>query len=309
MNIIGLDSLVFGVLDLEACHQYLSDYGLKAVEKTATGGRYEALDGGSIVFKLASDPTLPPANAPAPNLRETVYAVRDQAELERIAAELAKDRAVSRDAEGTIHSIDDCGFAIAFRVNRRRPIDAPRIGINAPGQAHGRDFNECGVATDAQPIIARSLSHVVYYVEDYQQAEAFYTNRLGFRTTDRFVGVGPFMRPKGCEEHHTLFLLQSFNPHMRGVDHFTFHFGSGYEVFKNGWEFAQKGYTSFWGPGRHVMGSNYFWYFNSPFGGTMELDADMDLHDDRWTARALPISSDASQVFLFDKRPKWLPGE
>ncbi len=309
MKITGLESLIFGVLDVDACHQYLLDYGLNLVEKNDQGGTYEALDGSSIQFKLDTDPSLPKANAPAPNIRETVYGVVEQQELDLIAAELAKDREVITDAEGTIHTYDDSGFGIAFRVTRKRKIIAPHVGVNAPGQEPGRAFNECGVLLEDYQKTPRSLSHVVYFVPDHKKAEAFYADRLGFRTTDRFIGIGPFMRPEACSEHHTLFLIQSFNPHMVGVNHFTFHFGSGYEVLRNGWEFAQKGYKSFWGPGRHIMGSNFFWYFNSPFGGTMEFDADMDIHDDNWSAREMPMGSDASQVFLFEQRKKWSPGE
>ena len=38
----------------------------------------------------------------------------------------------------------------------------------------------------------------------------------------------------------------------------------------------RAGYQSFWGPGRHKFGSNWFWYFNSPLGCHVEYDADMD---------------------------------
>ena len=72
--------------------------------------------------------------------------------------------------------------------------------------------------------------------------------------------------------------------------------------------FVDKGYESFWGPGRHRMGSIWFWYFNSPFGCHVEYDADMDLHDASWIARAVPIGADNSQLFLFSAREKWFPG-
>jgi hypothetical protein len=41
----------------------------------------------------------------------------------------------------------------------------------------------------------------------------------------------------------------------------------------------------------------------------MEYDADMDLHDDAWTPRAVPPGADNSQIFLFEHRAKWSPGE
>lgn len=308
MNIVGLDALVFGVEDMAAGRQYLLDYGLKETEASAAGGSYEALDGTAVVLRHANDAGLPRANAPSPNLRETVYGVADAASLAAIADNLGADRALGTDADGTVHTVDDGGYAIAFRVTRRRAIIAPHIGINVPGQAPGRPVNACA-ADKGEVILPRSLSHVVYFVPDVKRAEAFYQDRLGFRVTDRFIGLGPFMRPAGTLDHHTLFMIQSFNDHMVGMNHFTFHLGSAHEVLHSGWRFAQKGYKSFWGPGRHFMGSNYFWYFNSPFGGTMEFDADMDLHDDSWTPRAMPPGADNSQVFLFEHRPKWAPGE
>ncbi|MFT4190623.1 MAG: VOC family protein [Comamonas sp.] len=308
MNIVGLDALVFGVEDLDASHRYLIDYGLAPVDITPAGGRYEALDGTAVEIRLASDPGLPTANAPSPNIRETVYGVADAEVLQAIGAELSRDREVRVDDEGTLHTFDDGGYAIAFRVTRRRAILAPHVGINVPGQAAGRAPNDC--ASDPGALnLPRSLSHVVYFVPDVAKAEAFYQDRLGFRVTDRFIGLGPFMRPAGTLDHHTLFMIQSFNSHMVGMNHFTFHLGSANDVLQSGWRFAQKGYKSFWGPGRHVMGSNFFWYFNSPFGGTMEFDADMDQHDDSWQPRAMPPGAENSQIFLFEYRPKWAPGE
>ena len=308
MNIVGLEALVFGVDDMAAGRQYLLDYGLKEVDASPAGASYEALDGGAVILRRAGDASLPKANAPSPNLRETIYGVADAATLAALGANLCADREVSTDAEGTLHTVDDGGYAIAFRITRRRHIVAPHIGINVPGQAAGRGVNQCA-ADKEQVILPRSLSHVVYFVPDVKKAEAFYQDRLGFRVTDRFIGLGPFMRPQGTLEHHTLFMIQSFNDHMVGMNHFTFHLGSAHEVWQAGWRFAQKGYRSFWGPGRHVMGSNHFWYFNSPFGGTMEFDADMDLHDDSWVPRAMPPGADNSQIFLFEHRPKWAPGE
>jgi catechol 2,3-dioxygenase-like lactoylglutathione lyase family enzyme len=308
MNILGLETLVFGVEDMAAGRQYLLDYGLKETEHSAAGGTYEALDGTAVVLRHAGDASLPPLDAPSPNLRETVYGVADAATLKAIADNLAADRQVTTDAEGTIHAIDDGGFAIGFRVTRRRAIVAPHVGINVPGQVPGRAIN-ASAADKNEVILPRSLSHVVYFVPDAVKAEAFYVKRVGFRVTDRFIGLGPFLRPQGTLEHHCLFFIQSFNHHMVGMNHFTFHLASAHEVLHAGWRFAQRGYKSFWGPGRHIMGSNYFWYFNSPFGGTMEFDADMDLHDDSWQPRAMPPGADNSQIFLFEHRPKWAPGE
>ncbi|TKC86872.1 glyoxalase [Trinickia terrae] len=310
MNILGLEYLVFGVDDLSGAHQFLLDYGLDPVHyHPAEGGTYAALDGTGLVVRPASDPSLPPLppGAATPSLRETVYGVADTATLAALEANLAADRDVAVDADGTLHCLDDSGFGIAFTVTRRRPYAARHLGFNVPGQPPGRAPNDCAADPDAV-IKPRTLSHVVYFVADAQQAEAFYA-RLGFVVTDRFNHLGPFLRPAGTLDHHTLFMIESQNDHMIGCNHFTFHLGSANEVLQHGWNFVKKGYKSFWGPGRHILGSNFFWYFNSPFGAAIEFDADMDLHDDAWTPRACDPGADNSQIFLFDARGKWAPGE
>jgi len=304
MKIIGPDALAFGVDDVAACAQYLSDYGLEPIGVTASGGRFEALDGTAIIIAHKDDAGLAPSMGTASMLRKTVYGVADVATLKAIAAELSRDRPARFLPDGTLETTDDMGFALGFQVTTRRKINLPAETVNAPGAPVQRAANI--VAVDENAVVRpRTLSHVVYFVPDVAKAEAFYA-RLGFRCTDRLVGAGPFLRPAGSEDHHTLFLIQT-PPFMKGVEHFTFHLGGPTEVLQAGTRFVNRGYQSFWGPGRHIFGSNWFWYFNSPFGCHVEYDADMDLHDDSWQAREAPMNADASQLFLFQHREKWAP--
>jgi len=304
MNIIGPDALVFGVDDVPGCIQYLTDYGLNPANVSAAGGRFEALDGSNIVIRNKDDSSLPPAMGTASMLRKTIYGVADASVLEEVGRELNRDRDVRRLADGSIEAVDDMGFALGFQVSVRKALNLSGEAVNAPGAPPQRPANVPGVDPHAL-IVPRTLSHVVYFVPDAAKAEAFYT-RLGFVTTDRFTGVGPFMRPAGTHDHHTLFMIQT-PPFMKGIEHFTFHLGGPTEVMLAGTRFVHKGYQSFWGPGRHLFGSNWFWYFNSPMGCHVEYDADMDLHDGTWTAREANASADTSQLFLFQHREKWYP--
>ncbi|WP_373987175.1 VOC family protein [Duganella sp. BuS-21] len=306
MNIIGPDALIFGVDDVAACAQYLTDYGLTPVGVTAAGGRFEALDGTAVIIAHQSDALLPASLPTRSMLRKTVYGVADAATLDAIAAELGKDRDVRRLPDGSLEASDDMGFVLGFQVTVRRAISLAAETVNAPGAPAQRAANVVAVDETAV-IVPRSLSHVVYFVPDAAKAEAFYAERLGFRCTDRLAGAGPFLQPAGTLDHHTLFLIQT-PPFMQGVEHFTFHLGGPTELMQAGTRFVNKGYQSFWGPGRHKFGSNWFWYFNSPLGCHVEYDADMDLHDAAWTARTAPMSADASQLFLFQSRDKWAPG-
>lgn len=306
MQIIGPDALVFGVDDVETCAAYLTDFGLDPVEIDATGGRFEALDGTAIVVRRRDDPSLPPALETGAMLRQTVYGVADDATVRSVADELARDRQVRRLADGSVEAVDDHGFALRFQVTVRRRLDLAGERVNAPGAPPQRGANQTGLS---QPIPAkpRTLSHVVCFVPDAAVAEAFYVKRLGFRVTDRFSNAGPFLRPAGTQDHHTLFFIQT-PPHMKGCEHFAFHMGGPTELMLAGSRFVEAGYQSFWGPGRHKFGSNWFWYFNSPLGCHAEYDADMDLHDESWVPREAPMSPDAAQAFLLQHREKWAPG-
>lgn len=301
MNIIGPDALVFGVDDLAACSQYLIDYGLRDVG----AGRFEALDGTAIVLRRQGDASLPPPLGTSSMLRKTTYGVADTATIEDIAQELQRDREVRRLPDGSIEAEDDMGFTLGFQVTRRRTLDLPAEAVNAPGAPAQRAPNTVGVDDDAD-LTPRTLSHVVYFVPDADKAGTFYIERLGFRCTDRFTGVGPFLQPAGTLDHHTLFMIQT-PPFMKGCEHFTFHMGGPTALMQAGSNFVKKGYQSFWGPGRHRFGSNWFWYFNSPLGCHVEYDADMDLHDESWTAREAPMGADSSQLFLFQHRENWAP--
>jgi catechol 2,3-dioxygenase-like lactoylglutathione lyase family enzyme len=304
VKILGPEALVFGVDDLDACFKYLTDYGLKQVDSAPSGATFEALDGTCAVVRKSGDAGLPAPVAAAPNIRDQIYGVADRATLEAIGAELSRDREVKSGSDGVLRSHDDTGYSIGFQLTRRRKFSAPRY-INVPGMDTHRAINDIAAVDDA-PIPICTLSHVVLFAPDVEKAEKFYAERLGFRTVDVFTNLGPFMRPAGTLEHHTLFMIKAPRP---GLQHFTFHVPDLNDMLKAGWNFVRKGYKSFWGPGRHILGSNNFWYFNSPFGGLMEFDSDMDLHDDSWKPRYMPANQQTSQIYLFNFAEKWSPGD
>lgn len=306
MKIIGPDFLVFGADNLPASVEFLTAFGLTPVGVDERGGLFEALDGTGVIVRSKNDPDLPAPLPTATMLRQQVYGVVDASDIDAIAAELGRDRKVHRLADGTIETTDDFGFALKFQVTRRRRLDMPAEKINAPGAPPQRRPNELGVWPD-MPARPRTLSHSVLFVPDIDIATKFYCERLGFVVTDHLVGAGPFLRPKACDDHHTLFFIRT-PEYMKGLEHLAFHMGGPTELMLAGTRFVNAGYESFWGPGRHKFGSNWFWYFNSPLGTHFEYDADMDKHDEEWVARELPISAENSQMFLFQHRDKWMPG-
>lgn len=305
MQIIGPDLLVFGVDDIPACHEFLTAYGLEPQGYSPQkGGLFLALDGTGLDIRRRDDPSLPPALKTGNMLRMQVLGVVDAAALDAVAAELSTDRQVLRLADGSLRCQDDQGFELAFRVTTRKTLTLSAERINAPGDT-GRMVNRIGVSED-MPAKPRTLSHVVLFVPDIDQAVRFYRDRLGFRITDTLIGAGPFLRPQANPDHHTHFFIRT-PAYMQGCEHLACHMGGPTELMIAGSRMMKQGFESFWGPGRHKFGSNWFWYFKSPLGCNVEFDADMDTHDDDWAPREAPMGPEASQAFLLQWREKWSP--
>lgn len=302
MRIVGPDELIFGVDNLDACKGFLTDYGLKE----EAGGRFSALDGTAMTLREKDDASLPPPLPTATMLRQTIWGVEDEATLDEIEVELSKDRDVMRDGKGRLTCKDDMNFEIGFQVTIRKKLDLPAELINSPGAKPGRAANQIGANEEADAL-PRTLSHVVYFVPDMDKMTGFYIDRLGFVVTDKFANTGPFLRPQANDDHHVLFMIQT-PEYMQGLEHVAFHMQGPTELMLAGSRMVKKGYESFWGPGRHKFGSNWFWYFNSPLGTHVEYDADMDKHDGEWIHREAPMSKENSQMFLFENVEKWAPG-
>jgi len=305
MKIIGPDRIAFAAKGDEAAARFLGDYGLKRVDGPDGVERWEALDGTGIDLVSADDAAYPNTLGTPNRLRRIEYGVADAATLDAIAAELG---VTQRGEGGAVDTVDPMGVSLRFQVSCRRPIALPAETLNAPGAPVQRPVNTIALpdAFEPQP---RALSHFAVFTPDVEAMRDFYCRRLGFRVTDK-LGHGYFLRPAGTFEHHTMFLIPKPPPMpdvMIGIEHLTFHFGGPTEVLRGGKRMLERGYPQFWGPGRHQMGGNWFWYFQSPLGCNFEFDADMDLHDDDWVPREAPQHVDNAQLFLFEPRDNWAP--
>ncbi len=275
MSITNLDSVTFGITDFETCKRFWTDFGLAESESNGESV-FTCRNGSTVVLRAADDPALPAAIEPGATLREATFGVRSAADLVAIAAELGKDREVRTDADGTLHTTDPLGFAIAFRVARRRPVTAPELKFNIPGRpdrinTRGEFFKS------ATPL---EMTHTVSMIDDPDTVVPFYTERLGFIASDMYPGRGYFLRGGASNHHHDLFLLNVGK--RRGFHHVAFELSSIHELFGGGLNMTRRGWRTALGPGRHPVSSCYFWYFHSPCGGAAEYDFDSDVVDERW---------------------------
>ncbi len=141
MNVTNLEQVTFGVTDLEACRRFWRDFGLTEARQP-TGSVFSCRDGSAVVVRRSDDPELPPAIEPGSTLRESTFGVRSARDLAAIGAELAKDREVTEDADGTIARdrsarVPDRVSRVATQAGRRPRAQVQHAGAPGPDQ-HAR---------------------------------------------------------------------------------------------------------------------------------------------------------------------------
>jgi catechol 2,3-dioxygenase-like lactoylglutathione lyase family enzyme len=277
--LLGVESLVYGVDDLETSTRFFEDFGLEVVSKAPDESRFQLPEGSSVVLHRHDDPRLPPPFLRAPGPREVVWGVDSERSLQTLLSDLRRDRPVSVDAEGTAHCQDDAGLRIGFRVfERRAPAE-----VDAPGENHlGRVVRWDRHRAWYEAARPKQINHVVFGVPDVDRAAAFYSGRLGFRVTDIMRGFGLFMRCDGRHDHHNLFLLKV--PQLT-FSHVSFGVESIDELMIGANDMQRRGWTSEVGLGRHRISSLLFYYLSCPAGGQAEYSADSDYLTDDWKPR------------------------
>jgi catechol-2,3-dioxygenase len=303
---IGIDSIVYGIEDMDLCHRFFDDWGLRTIKRSDEESILETRQGPAIVLRnLNASGFAFPAREPGSTLREVVWGVRSRQDLDIIASELARDRAVERCADGSIHSLDPYGYGIGFKlwqhasVEATHNIDPGSTQVNFVGSR--KRINEPAIHySRAEPT---RIGHVVFEMagpDDLAKGEEFYLNRLKFSLSDRYTESGLFCRCAEESDHHNVALLTTRNKQTQ-FEHVAFEVRDIHEVFGGGLHFAEHGWETIVGPGRHKVSSAYFWYFRNPAGGQVEYFSDTDFLDERWKPRSLPPRPDTiAEWALFD---------
>ena len=278
MAINGVQSAIFGVDDLDLCTRFFTDFGLEAEMKTAELTDFKLPEGSHVILRHKDDPSLPAPYIEGLGVREVIWGVDRAESLDEIGAELKRDRTVMCDADGTLHSVDDYGLAIGFRLFVRTPLAAREDLVNSPGRSerwnkHRQWFNQ------AKPQL---IHHVVFGCADLDKAIGFYRNRLKFRITDIARDRGVFFRAEGRSDHHNLFWAKTgkaqFLHISLGVENIDELLAGANHMQRQGWE-------SKLGLGRHRISSTLYFYIQAPCGGEAEYSADTDCLNDDWQPR------------------------
>jgi catechol 2,3-dioxygenase-like lactoylglutathione lyase family enzyme len=279
MALLGIETLVYGVDDLDSCTRFYEDFGLTLTERDANASRFLLPEGSALILRHAGDPALPEPFLAASGPREIIWGVDSKESLDALVGDLRRDRAVTLDPDGTAHCRDEAGICIGFRVFARRPVIASaagaenNLGTVARWNQHRKWYDR------ARP---RQINHVVFGVPDVDRAVAFYVGRLKFRVTDIMRGVGMFMRCDARHDHHNLFLFRA--PKVL-FSHVSFAVETIDELMIGASDMRQRGWKSDAGLGRHRLSSLIFYYLTSPAGGQTEYSADSDYLTDEWKPR------------------------
>ncbi len=278
MSVLGIDRITYGAEDLATCRRFFLDWGLTLEEENASGLRFSTLNGCEVAVRLPDDESLAPAVEDGPTLREVVWGVGSNADLDRYRPVLARAPAFRED-DSTLHAVDPNGVGIGLRVSRKRQLDVKGSPSNVWGD-QARVDAPSPVYERATPI---EVGHVVFFTDALDETTAFY-EALGFRLSDRYPDRGHFMRCADEGGHHDLFLLQT-PAGRRGLNHVAFTVRDIHEVFGGGLAMSRLGWETQLGPGRHPVSSAYFWYFKNPAGALIEYYADEDYLTDAWQPR------------------------
>lgn len=283
MKIVGPEGVTYGVEDMDVARRFWTDFGLTLSEEAGDRLVFETAAGSQVVLRHKDAEDLPPPVVDGPTAREITWGVEKASDLQEIADALWDVNSL-RVEDDVVRVVDPNGYTMAFRETRMRTLEIEPNEYNDPA-APGRVDRRAKVYAQATP---QFLEHVVFFGPKLDEAEAFYTERLQFRQTDRYPGDSIFLRCNGNNAHHNLFFIKGDGTKL-GFHHAAFVVRNIHELFGGGLHMTGQGWETRIGPGRHPVSSAYFWYFKNPCGGAAEYDWDTDYITDDWTPKEWPL--------------------
>ncbi|MCJ0869644.1 VOC family protein [Streptomyces sp. AP-93] len=281
MGIQRVESVTYGVEDLEESVRFFEDFGLLLVERTDEHAVFETLARQTVHLDTRPSSTLPAPVEQGPTLREVVWGVDTAPELARLVAAAGRDRTVRAAADGVHHTVDETGFGVGLTLARPKPLPARHRPSNVSG-AVDRWNSPLDSVGRVRPL---RMCHIALNIpkDGREQAVAFYTDRLGFRPTDVIKPMGVFMQAPGDDDQHTFLLCH--RPDRAGINHIAYEVPGFDDVVEGGNHMIDSGWREARKLGRHTIGSNVFRFLHAPCGGRVEYACDMDRVDDSYETR------------------------
>lgn len=177
------------------------------------------------------------------------------------------------------------GIAVQLLVAPKVSPSEKSVPTPRPAPVRGQGAAPARSRTPA--VHPRRLSHLLCFTPDVPRMLRFCSEVLGLRLSDHSGDVIAFMHGPHGSDHHLLAFAKSNAP---GLHHSSWDVGSLEEVGRGSEQMRNAGYATGWGVGRHVLGSNYFYYVRDPWGSWAEYSFDIDFigHDLDWPAADHP---------------------
>ncbi len=165
------------------------------------------------------------------------------------------------------------GTDVILEPTEHVPLTRPGLRQwNRPGERERANLRAEVVASD-DPRPPRRLGHVVVGSPDPVATSKFFSEGIGFRVSDVIAGIATFMRCSS--DHHNLFVQPGPIPYL---NHYALEFDDIDAVGMAATRYLEGRSPDHHviGIGRHVVGSNVFWYMKDPCGNMFEFFSDMD---------------------------------
>lgn len=171
---------------------------------------------------------------------------------------------------------------VVYGIEPVDPIELSRQPLNSAARPFARTNEPYRLKQDG-PTPIRRLAHVVLATPQVNETVDWFKETLGFISSDDVVSgpektlFGSFMRvDEGSKfvDHHAIFIIR--HP-TTGLQHVSFEVQDLDAVFHDHHYLKSLDrYEHLWGVGRHLLGSQVFDYWSSPFGYSHEHWADTD---------------------------------
>jgi catechol 2,3-dioxygenase-like lactoylglutathione lyase family enzyme len=268
----------FRAPDLDKMEAFLVDFGMQ---------RYARTDTALYMRGVGSDPIVHVTELGDPGFVGLAFQANTEADLQAVAD--ANDVTVEVRSEPgggkrvLVHDPDGFPIEVIWGLDKLDVMDVQEIAplnarLDKPRQGAVKRMT-------AGPSHVHRLGHVVLNVIDYPKSFAWYHEQFGLVKSDEvFIGtedavLGAFTRCDQGErmvDHHTVFFVGAGKS---GFNHAAWEVADLDDLMLGHDALAEKGHTSVWGVGRHILGSQVFDYWRDPWGHTVEHWTDGDLFD------------------------------
>jgi catechol 2,3-dioxygenase-like lactoylglutathione lyase family enzyme len=276
---VAMSRLMFERRDVAKMTRFLEDFGLVAVDAPGPTRYFRGY--GTAAWLVSVTP------AEQDRFAGLTASVASEADLSALpkATGAAIEGVDSPGGGQRVRLTDPDGLIVDVLCGEQNVAPLPtrldQVAANTP--ARRLRVNQ-GVRTPIEPAPVFRLGHVVLQRPDFARSSAWYMRHLGLIPTDVQVledgkpAMCFFRLDRGAEptDHHSLAILGGPAVSMLHVSFETFDLesvGQGHQYLR------ARGWTPYWGIGRHNLGSQIFDYWKDPVGDEWEHYADGDLMD------------------------------